>query len=380
MFKIEGGNFTATNSSGFAFNVANYDVIIDSCTAVNPTASGGGVMKLSGTSDVDIKGGEFLSNSMAINNAGSGKITIDGGVFKGSTKGKPVLYLTSADGSFIINNAEIINDSEDNPVAISAYKAAAGNIIINNGKISGIISKDKESTAQVSVYGGLYSNDPTAFLAEGSECSVNSDGWYSVTNGSIPTDTPTDTPTESQTETPTDMPTDTPTDTPTDVPTDAPTDTPTDAPTETPTDMPTDVPTDAPTDAPTDTPTDAPTDMPTDTPTDAPTDTPTDVPTDTPTDNPTPIPSESNDGLYHVTVTDGESIAVEVELPEEENENAVMYVALYDTEGRLIRLYVPDEIKDVNIFEKTDDAQGVKVFIWDDKMKPLTDNRAGDNY
>ena len=372
MFRIEGGNFTATNSNGFAFNVSNHDVIIDSCTAVNPTASGGGVMKLSGTSEVDINGGEFLSNSMAINNAGSGKITIDGGVFKGSTKGKPVLYLTSADGSFIINNAEIINDSEDNPVAISAYKAAAGNIIINNGKISGIISKDKESTAQISVYGGLYSNDPTLFLAEGSECNVNSDGWYSVTNGSIPTETPTVVPTD----TPTDAPTEKPTDTPTETPTDAPTETPTDAPTETPTDAPTDAPTETPTDAPTDTPTDAPTE----TPTDAPTDTPTETPTDAPTDEPTPIPSESNDGLYHVTVTDGESITVEVELPEEENENAVMYVALYDVEGKLIRLYVPDEIKDVNIFEKTDDAQDVKVFIWDDKMKPLTDNRTGDNF
>ena len=144
----------------------------------------------------------------------------------------------------------------------------------------------------------------------------------------------------------------------------------TEEPTATPTAEPTSTPTAEPTATPTAEPTSTPTAEPTATPTAEPTSTPTAEPTSTPTATPTAVP----DGFYHTSVEMSEEngIAVEVRCPEEKNENAVMYVALYDADHKLIKLYMTSDFESVNIFDWQEGTAEAKAFIWDDLMRSLS--------
>lgn len=181
LLTVEGGTFEATNSNGFAFNISNFDVLIKDCTASN-NMQNGGVLKTAGEADVTILDGEFSASGNIVNNASKGSISLAGGKFTSSGKGRGVLYLTSG-GAINVSGGEFVNTSEDNPIAVQLYRNASGSVTLENGIFKGGISKDKASTAEITVKGGTYSHDPSQFVAAGFTVTETADG-YTVSEGS----------------------------------------------------------------------------------------------------------------------------------------------------------------------------------------------------
>ncbi|MDY3031057.1 MAG: cellulase family glycosylhydrolase [Clostridia bacterium] len=212
---VNGGTFEAVNASGFAFNISNHDVIINDCKAYNNAATSGGAIKLVGTSQVTINGGILNSAGYVLNNAAaSGTVTINGGNLYNSAKDKGVIYATSS-GATVVNGGTISNTDTVSPVVISVYKNATGDIELKDGYFAGKIAKDSASTSNITVSGGTYTVDPTAYAAEGAEITENDKGEYIVNggyDGPVVTPLPTEEPTE--TTIPTAAPTPAPTATP----------------------------------------------------------------------------------------------------------------------------------------------------------------------
>ena len=168
----------------------------------------------------------------------------------------------------------------------------------------------------------------------------------------------------------TDVPTEEATATPTVEPTEEATATPTVEPTEEATATPTEEATAIPTVAPTEEATATPTIEPTEEATAPPTDAPTDAPSDVPTAPPTPV----TDYIITDILADGD-ITVTVQLPDEENEDAVLYIAVYNSDGNLIGLKSVDNVESTNTIAMPEASDKVKAFIWNDNMSPLCDTK-----
>ncbi len=68
---------------------------------------------------------------------------------------------------------------------------------------------------------------------------------------------------------------------------------------------------------------------------------------------------------------DEENIVVEVTIPDNARSDDVMYVAAYNEEKALVKVYLVKDIQAVNSFETPENTSEVKVFIWDKNMAPL---------
>ena len=72
---------------------------------------------------------------------------------------------------------------------------------------------------------------------------------------------------------------------------------------------------------------------------------------------------------------DSDSITVRVEIPDNADEEDVMYVAVYDEQDILIKAYIADSIMPENIFDVPEGGTKVKAFIWDKDMTSLASAR-----
>lgn len=113
--------------------------------------------------------GTETSSGIAINNSGSA--TINGGKFASTY----IVFMSSGEGTMTITDAEV--DVENGKVF---YAATNGTIIIEGGTYSSTGSVfSTNQNGRIIVKGGSFSQDPTAYLADGYEA-VEIDGMYVV--------------------------------------------------------------------------------------------------------------------------------------------------------------------------------------------------------
>ena len=65
-----------------------------------------------------------------------------------------------------------------------------------------------------------------------------------------------------------------------------------------------------------------------------------------------------------------DTVTVNVTEPEKVNENAAIYLALYDENGALVKVYKKDNVEETNTFKSDYRASEVRAFVWDD-LNPL---------
>ena len=89
---------------------------------------------------------------------------------------------------------------------------------------------------------------------------------------------------------------------------------------------------------------------------------------------PTALPTPVTDYIITDILADGD-ITVTVQLPDEENEDAVLYIAVYNSDGNLIGLKSVDNVESTNTIAMPEASDKVKAFIWNDNMSPLCDTK-----
>ncbi|MCH5209533.1 MAG: bacterial Ig-like domain-containing protein [Oscillospiraceae bacterium] len=193
----------------------------------------------------------------------------------------------------------------------------------------------------------------------------------------IPTETPTAVPTSSPSIDPTAVPTDTPSPTETVIPT--PDTTPTVTPTENPTSSPSVIPTESPSPSPSVIPTESPLPSPSIDPEESPTPTPGEstTPIETPNPSRTPVPDAPYIHISSPSFTHNEGILkgeVKARLRNYDGD-AVLILALYDNDNRLIGVQSADADGEVTFNVESDDVTefSYKVFAWEnfDGQKPV---------
>lgn len=158
---IENGTLENSSTSYGTFAFEDSNVVIDD---VNVVTAGGGVNVRSADASVTFNSGSVTTNSM-------------------STSPRHVFYVV---GSLVINDGEF-TFSPDNLTRKGSYICAHGpdaNVVVNGGTFN----KPSTRTApiqeleggKVTIYGGKFAFDPSAFVADGYEATKGTDGYWTV--------------------------------------------------------------------------------------------------------------------------------------------------------------------------------------------------------
>lgn len=230
---INGGNIGGT-STGIAATMGYYN--IDGANTGGITLSNASTLDAKNTTITAVGNGITAYNTAlgtltdceitgGVNNYGifwksSNTLVLDGTDVEMNANGKGVLHTDSTTASITITDSTLNNTCEtvNKAYIISSNSTDASNITINSGTFNGVFAMNAASSTVLAVNGGLFSSDPSAYLADGLGVAQDSAGMYEVMDASLvptaapateaPTETPTDEPT--QTETPTTAPTPTP--------------------------------------------------------------------------------------------------------------------------------------------------------------------------
>lgn len=217
-FIMENGSINATADDGAGYGVAVYkdctftlkDGIINS---VGYAISGNGSLGNDkqpqyGNTSITIEGGKIVGNELAIYHPQSGNLTIKGGSLTGkggieakagnttvTIDGNPTITATGTPTHDTNNNG---NSSEGYAISVVENKnyAAGAKLTIASGYYNGEIKilRDNdindEQKGSITITGGYFTSDPTAYLATGKGL-VDSDlaGYYKVGNSKVNVDT-----------------------------------------------------------------------------------------------------------------------------------------------------------------------------------------------
>ncbi len=76
--------------------------------------------------------------------------------------------------------------------------------------------------------------------------------------------------------------------------------------------------------------------------------------------------------IADVSWTEVDEVNVDVIIPWTRVENATLYVAYYDVNGKLLKVHKKDTVEETNTFPSDLRTKTIKAFIWDGKLTPLT--------
>ncbi|MDY3031038.1 MAG: hypothetical protein SOS24_04675 [Clostridia bacterium] len=214
------GNYTITDSKLGAVTLANDSTLTMLGSTVESNGNGITANNAASATIVNstITGN---TNNFGIYWASSGDLDITATSVTVDANGKGAVHGNNSTGIINIENCTIVNSCE---TAAKAYlftsnSGDAAKITVNGGTYTGINALNASSSTSLVINSGLFSADPSKYVAQGRAAIKNAEGWYEVVDaGSIPTPSPTPDPDE----TPDPNATPAPTATPTAVPTQAP--------------------------------------------------------------------------------------------------------------------------------------------------------------
>lgn len=135
----------------------------------------------SGT-EITVEGGT-ISGSVALNLVSSAKAVINAGTLCSNSNDTDdaALRLGSAMSSAVINGGTIENTAGGRAINTGATVEGYSSILkITGGEITGDFTVNVESPASITITGGTYSFDPTAYVADGYTVTNNIDGTWTV--------------------------------------------------------------------------------------------------------------------------------------------------------------------------------------------------------
>lgn len=210
------GYVTVTDSEVGAITADNASTLSLSGSTINSAGSGIAAYK---TASVSLDGCTVNADQYGAFWKSSGDLKIKDTQITTNANGKGLIHTDSTTAAVTIENAELSNTCETTAKAylFSSNSTDASNITVNGGTYNGVFALNSASRTSLKIYGGLFSADPSKYLADGLGAFKNESGMYEIAGESeIPTTPPEETPDPDAT--PTTEPAATPAPTPTATP------------------------------------------------------------------------------------------------------------------------------------------------------------------
>ena len=185
---IEGGTFTSTDNAVIAGNGSERDGEPNTILIKDGTFNGGITSEgfvacgiyAPWKDEITVKGGTFNIRGGAGLVARAGQVSVDGGTFTctGNATGKV------GDSRVVVPCAALVFDSEANYPALndeSVILVKNGTFTVESGvAVAQAVKAAEDINPRISIKGGSFSSDPTAYVAEGYIARTNNDGKYVV--------------------------------------------------------------------------------------------------------------------------------------------------------------------------------------------------------
>lgn len=185
---IEGGTFTSTDNAVIAGNGSERDGEPNTILIKDGTFNGGITSEgfvacgiyAPWKDEITVKGGTFNIRGGAGIVARAGQVSVDGGTFTctGNATGKV------GDSRVVVPCAALVFDSEANYPALndeSVILVKNGTFTVESGvAVAQAVKAAEDINPRISIKGGSFSSDPTAYVAEGYIARTNNDGKYVV--------------------------------------------------------------------------------------------------------------------------------------------------------------------------------------------------------
>lgn len=211
MLKVEGNKNITLDLNGYTItagslpegrNFVLYITTGDTVT-IKDSVEGGGIVNntqfgyaILNQGALVVNGGTFVGDMALWNGYDTinSTATINGGTFSfNNAGGAEAGYSVGNSGTLIINDGVTINDWMDTHGALTVAGGTIENIFVHSGSESvaartttvtggtiGALEVDEKTTNVVSVSGGTFSSDVSAFCKDGYEAVLNADGSYGV--------------------------------------------------------------------------------------------------------------------------------------------------------------------------------------------------------
>ena len=185
---IEGGTFTSTDNAVIAGNGSAREgepntIVINGGTFNGGITTAGYVacgIYAPWKDEITVKGGTFNITGGAGIVARAGQVTVDGGTFycTGNVTGKV------GDSRVVVPCAALVFDSEANYPALtgeSVILVKSGSFTVQSGvAVAQAVKAENDLNPRISIKGGSFSSDPTAYVAEGYVAMKNDNGTWTV--------------------------------------------------------------------------------------------------------------------------------------------------------------------------------------------------------
>ena len=212
------GYYTAEDAEVSGITIANESTLKLTGGKVNGIGNG---ITANNAASAEITGAEITgnTNNFGIYWAASGALSVTDTKITVDSNGKGVIHANNSTGTITVEDCELTNicSAANKAYLFTSNSGDSAVITVDGGKYTGVNAINASSSTSLTINSGLFSADPSKYVAAGKAAYLNGEGWYEIVEaGDVPTPAPTATPDPDATPTPTQVPT------PTSIPTQAP--------------------------------------------------------------------------------------------------------------------------------------------------------------
>ena len=210
------GYYTVEDAEVSGITLANESTLKLTGGKVNGIGNG---ITANNAASAEINGSEITgyTNNFGIYWAASGDLSVTDTKITVDSNGKGVIQGNNSTAEITIKDCEFTNicSTANKAYLFTSNSGDASSITVDGGKYTGINAINSSSSTSLIINSGLFSADPSKYVAEGKAAYLNGDGWYEIVEaGDMPTPAPTPDPDATPDPNVTPVPTQTPTQAP----------------------------------------------------------------------------------------------------------------------------------------------------------------------